>query len=42
MGLMLECCLINGYCPYYSLNELYLVCTVIVLLSIIVMDILRR
>ena len=42
MGLMLECCLINGYCPYYSLNELYLVCTVIVLLSIIVMDIVRR
>lgn len=41
MGLMIECCLMNGYCPYYSLNEFYLSC-IIIILFIIVIDIIRK
>jgi len=35
---MLQCCLMNGYCPYYSINELYLSCTVIILLLLIIIE----
>jgi len=38
LHLVIQCCLMNGYCPYYSLNELYLTAVIIVLTLIIIID----
>ena len=37
LQLMVQCCLMNGYCPYNT-TEMYLLGTIIVLIFIIVVD----
>jgi len=37
LQLMIQCCLMNGYCPYTT-TETYLLYTIIVLMFIMVVD----
>lgn len=42
MELMIKCCLMNGYCPYNTTNEMYLICIIIVLVCTIIIDAIHK
>ena len=42
MELMIHCCLMNGYCPYNTPTEIYLMTLVIALLFVLFIDTIRR
>ena len=42
MELMIQCCLMNGYCPYNISNDVLLSYIIMILMLIIVIDSIRK
>ena len=42
LNLMVQCCLINDYCPYNTPTELYVMCITIILGIIIIIETIHK
>ena len=42
LHLMIQCCVMNGYCPYNSPTEIYLICIIVILIIYTISDINYR